>query len=197
MLLKRFNMNFTKFFKIVSIALLSITIVASILYLYYASDKNCLTCTLPVCEKIDANGNSYFAPAEDCAMTYAHMQKEFGSNNTECCKECIEYAGNFTMFAIIMGIIACILIISATAYMLYIKPTKLLQVLWGFVALIIIVGISYAVSSDTIPRIIGFKDTISKFEVQIADTLLYTSYTLLALAGIGIIVTNFIKLFRK
>nr|HPM13018.1 hypothetical protein [Bacteroidales bacterium] len=138
-------MNFNKVFKIVSISLFAVAIIASVMYIGAASKKNCLACKLPVCEKIDANGQKYLAPADECAMTYEEIKtmeqetiqrnKDFGTNDpveiTECSKECINYAGSFMMFTIVITIIAIVLALLFSVYMLIVDPKKIKGVAIG------------------------------------------------------------------
>ena len=204
-------MNFNKVFKIVSISLFAVAIIASVMYIGAASKKNCLACKLPVCEKIDANGQKYLAPADECAMTYDEIKameqetiqrnKDFGTNDpvevAECSKECINYAGSFMMFTIVITIVAIVLALLFSVYMLIVDPKKIKGVLIGIGSIGLITLLSYLFSSDSIPTILGYNNIITLAEVKMVDTMLFMTYILLAVAFISILYTNIIKIFKK
>lgn len=204
-------MNFNKIFKIVSISLFAIAIIASVMYIGAASKKNCLACKLPVCEKIDANGQKFLAPADDCAMTYDEIKKmeqetmqrnkDFGTNDpveiTECSKECLNYAGSFMMFTMIISIVAIVLALLFSVYMLIVDPKKIKGVAIGVGSIGLITLISYLFSSDSIPSILGYSNVITIGEVKLVDTMLFMTYILLAGALISIVYTSIIKLIKK
>jgi len=204
-------MNFTKFFKIVSITLFALSVIASVLYVGYASNKNCLACTLPVCEKMDAKGEKYLAPSDSCAMSFSEIKKmeddirkqnaELGTSEpaeiTECCEECLDYAGNFMWFTIIMSIAAVVLTLLFTVYQFIVNPKKVKTAIFGIVAMGVVVLISYLLASSEIPQIIGYNNVITPFETKSVDTLLYMFYILFSVALIGIVYSSISKIFKK
>lgn len=204
-------MNFNKLFKIVSISLFAIAIVASVMYIGAASKKNCLACKLPVCEKIDASGQKYLAPADDCAMSYDEIKKmeaeilqrnkDFGTNDpaeiAECSKECLSYAGSFMMFTIVITILAIVLTLLFSIYTLIVSPKKIKGVIVGIGGLGFITLISYLFSSNSIPTILGYSNVITLAEVKLVDTMLFMMYILLAVAILSIVYTSIVKVIKK
>ncbi|HRS18286.1 MAG TPA: hypothetical protein P5243_02180 [Bacteroidales bacterium] len=204
-------MNFNKLFKIVSISLFAIAIIASVMYIGAASKKNCFACKLPVCEKVDAKGEKYLAPADECAMTYNEIKKmeqetmqrnkDFGTNDpveiSECSKECLNYAGNFMMFTIVITIVAIVLALLFSVYMLIVDTKKIKGVLIGVGSIGLITLISYLMSSDSIPSILGYSNVITIGEVKMVDTMLFMTYILLAISIISILYTSIVKIIKK
>lgn len=190
-------MNFNKLFKIVTIALFGVAIIASLVYFGAASQKDCFACKLPLCEEInEATGEKYLANADDCALTYAEIQQR-GGEYAECSKECINYAGNFMLFTIILTIIAAVLAVLFAIYMLIVDTKKIKGVLIGLGGMGLIVLISYLFSSDKTFTIIGYNDIISLAEIKMVDTMLYTTYILLVLAIGGILFTSVQKMIKN
>lgn len=200
-------MNFNKIFKIVSISLFGLSVLVSLWYLVVASNKDCLACTLPKCEKIDANGEKYLAPADDCAMSYAEIKQmeeenaKLGltdvSSTSECSKECMSYAGTFMTFAIVMSILAVVLVLLFAVYQPIANPKTLKGILISLGSILFITLVSYLMSSDAIPTIIGYNLPITVAEVKIVDTLLYMTYLLLGISILGILYSNINKFIRK
>jgi hypothetical protein len=194
-------MNLNKICKIISISLVSIAFLGVLIYGVLASNKDCLACTLPTCEMVnEQTGEKYLGSAEDCAKTYEEMQQmkqdiAIGASS-ECSKECISYASGLVTFSIVMTLLAAFLIVAFVVYQLIVRPENIKGMAIGVGAMLILFFISYLLSSSEIPEIIGYTAEITKFEIVMADTLLYMTYLLLGGAVLGVMLSNINK-FRK
>jgi len=204
-------MDFNKIFKIVSISLFSVAALGVLLYMGYASSKDCLGCTLPMCEGVTESGEKYFMPADSCAMSYDEIQtrqKEMREINaamgvsndsqiSECSQECLNYAGTLMTFSIVFVLIATCLTLLFAAYTLVINRKKIKGVLIGVVGLGLTLAISYVIASDAVPSIIGYTNVITPTEAKWVDTTLYMLYILLAVATLGIVATGINKIIQN
>lgn len=195
------NQKFNKVFRITYISLLLVALFATIWYLAAASGKDCLACSLPVCEGVGADGETILLSADECAQPYADIQAREaaqGIDIEECSQECISYAGAYLSFAMILIIVAVALMIILAVYSSFTngkKTSKTTIVVVAFVAIIAV--ISFLMSSDVIPEILGFDGEVTLFDVKLTDTLLYTTYLLLAGAVVAICSSFVIKFLRK
>jgi len=201
-------MKFNKIFKIVSISLFAISVVVGGLYVGYGSSKDCLGCKLAVCEGITPNGEKYLLPADECAMTYEEIaakeqelidsgKPEDEAQIDECSQECLDYAGNFMSFTIVMSIIATVITLLFALYTLVINPKKIKGVAIGLLGLCAAVGLSYVLASDSIPKIIGYNSVITPGESKFVGTMVYLMYILLGSAVAGILLTSIYKMIKK
>ncbi|MFO7868028.1 MAG: hypothetical protein R6U95_01865 [Bacteroidales bacterium] len=204
-------MDFNKIFKIVSVSLFAIAALGIFVYLGYASSKDCLGCDLPECEGVTESGEVYLRPADECARPYEEIKKELeeteqmnaqmGLSNenvtSDCSQECLTYAGNFMTFGIVFIVVAGILTLLFAVYNLVVNPKKIKGVLFGIVALGLVLLASYLLASDSIPNIIGYDEVITHTEAKWVETTLYMFYILVSVAVLGIIGTGVTKIVKN
>ena len=204
-------MDFNKIFKIVSISLFSIAALGVLLYIGYASSKDCLGCTLPMCEGITESGEKYLMPADSCALSYEEIQareQEMREINaamgvsddaqiSECSQECLNYAGTLMTFSIVFVLIATFFTLLFAGYTLVINRKKIKGVLIGVVGLGLALLVSYLIAKETVPSIIGYTNVITPTEAKCVDTTLYMLYILLTVATVGIIATGINKIIQN
>lgn len=204
-------MDFNKLFKIISISLFGFAALGIIIYLGYASSKDCLGCTLPQCEGITETGEVYLRAADDCAQPYevikereqfirqsnASMGMGDDSRISECSQECLNYAGNFMSFAISLVVIAACLTLLFAVYTIVINRNKIKGVIIAVAGLGIVLLFSYIMASDAVPTIIGYNDVITTTEAKWVETTLYMLYILLTVAVLGIIGSGVYKIVQQ
>ncbi len=195
------NQKFNKTFKVGYVALLVISLLATVWYWAAASGKDCLACTLSVCEGVGPEGESYMLPADSCALSYDEiLVKEHaqGIDITECSQECITYADAYLVFAFVLIILAVVFMFAMLFYSSFTNGKKLSKttlVTLIFVAVVVIIG--FLCSSDVIPEILGYDGVITLFDVKLTDTLLYATYILLGGSVVAILSSFVIKYLRK
>ncbi|MCQ2959282.1 MAG: hypothetical protein MJ198_03720 [Bacteroidales bacterium] len=197
------NQKFNKTFKVGYVALLVVALLATVWYWVAAAGKDCLACSLSVCEGVTPDGESYLMSADSCAVSYAEiMEREAqqGIDITECSQECLDYTGAYLWFAIALIIIAVVLMLALAVYSSFTNGKKLSKttlVTAGFVVVVLAIAIAIAVSTVVIPNIIGYEQTITELEVELTDTMLYGTYFILAGAVLAICSSFVIKFLRK
>lgn len=188
------NQKFNKIFKVGYVSLLVLALLVTVWYMFAAYGKDCLACKLPVCEAVDANGDTYLQPADNCAQPYEALP----AGSEECSKECMNYAGIYMTFAIALIVIAVLFMIAMAIYSSCKSSKKTSKTTIAVVIFLVIVAlVAYLLSSDVIPEIIGFDGEITKFDVTLTDTLLYATYFLLGGAVLSILSSFVIKYLRK
>lgn len=204
-------MKFNKFLKITSISLFVVASIAILLYIGYASSKDCLGCDLPMCEGVTESGEKYLMPADSCALSYEEIklrEQEINEINaamgildsaeiSECSKECLNYAGALMMFLIISVIIAAILVFAFAIYSIVVNRNNMKGALIGGAGVGLVILISYLKASDVVPNIIGYTNVITPAEARWVDTSLYMIYILLVAAILGIVATGVYKLIQN
>ncbi|MBR5434740.1 MAG: hypothetical protein IK117_09940 [Bacteroidales bacterium] len=195
------NQKFNQVFKVGYIALLVVALLATVWYWAVASGKDCLACSLSVCEGIGPNGESYMLPADSCALSYDEiLEKERvqGVDVSECSQECINYADAYLVFAFLLIILAVGSMVVMLFYSAFTSGKKLSKTtLITLVFVVVVALLGFLLSSDTIPEILGFDGTITLFDVKLTDTLLYATYILLGGAVVAILSSFVIKFLRK
>ena len=195
------NQKFNQVFKVGYIALLVVALLATVWYWAVASGKDCLACSLSVCEGIAPNGESYVLPADSCALSYDEiLEKERvqGVDVTECSQGCINYADAYLVFAFLLIILAVGSMVVMLFYSAFTSGKKLSKTtLITLVFVVVVALLGFLLSSDTIPEILGFDGTITLFDVKLTDTLLYATYILLGGAVVAILSSFVIKFLRK
>lgn len=196
------NQKFNKAFKVGYVSLLVLSLLATIWYWAAASGKDCLACTLPVCEAISPNGETYFLSADSCALSYTEIQERQqaqGITIQECSQDCIDYADIYLVFSIALVVIAIILMVAMAVYSPFatrkkMSPTALVAAIFLIVSAIV----GYIISSPENPGIL-FTGKITKFDFDIlmTDTLLYATYMLLGGTVLAILSPVIIKFLRK
>ncbi len=195
------NQKFNKAFKVGYVSLLVLSLLVTIWYWAAASGKDCLACTLPVCEAISPNGETYFLSADSCALSYTEIQERQqaqGITIQECSQDCIDYADIYLVFSIALVVIAIILMVAMAVYSPFatrkkMSPTALVAAIFLIVSAIV----GYIISSPEIPSILGFTGIITKFDILMTDTLLYATYMLLGATVLAILSPVIIKFLRK
>lgn len=195
------NQKFNKAFKVGYVSLLVLSLLVTIWYWAAAAGKDCLACTLPVCEAMGPEGETYFLPADSCALSYAEIQERQeaqGITIQECSQECINYADIYLVFSILLVIVAIVLMIVMAVYSPFATSRKISKTAFGVgIFLVASAIIGYILSSPEIPKILGFDGIPSKVDVVMTDTLLYATYILLAGAVLAILSPVVIKFLRK
>lgn len=197
------NQSFNKTFKVGYVSLLVLALLATIWYWTVAAGKDCLACTLPVCEGVTPAGDSYLLPADSCALSYEEIvirEQTQGIDITECSQECLDYTGAYLWFAIALIIIAIVLMVAMAVYSAFTNGKKMSKTtLMTAIFLIVVLAISIAVAVSTIviPNIIGYDKAISEFEVALTDTMLYGTYFILIGAVLAICSSFVVKFLRK
>ncbi len=195
------NQKFNKVFRVAYITLLLVALLATVWYWIAASGKDCLACSLPVCETVDENGETSLLPADECAQPYADiLEREAaqGIDIEECSQECINYSGAYLTFAIILIVLAIVFWIFGGVYSAFSNSKKKSITALVVVAFVVIAAlIAFLMSSDVVPEILGFDGEISLFDVKLTDTMLYATYFLLGGAVVAILSSFVIKFIRK
>ncbi len=195
------NQKFNKAFKVGYVSLLVLSLLVTIWYWAAAAGKDCLACTLPVCEAMGPEGETYFLPADSCALSYAEIQERQeaqGITIQECSQECINYADIYLVFSIVLVIVAIILMLIMAVYSPFATSKKMSKTAVGVgIFLLVSAIVGYLLSSPEIPEIIGFDGIITKFDILMTDSLLYATYILLAGAVLAILSPIVIKFLRK
>lgn len=195
------NQKFNKAFKVGYVSLLVLSLLVTVWYWSVAAGKDCLACTLPMCETMGPDGETYFMLADSCALSYAEIQERQeaqGITIQECSQECINYADIYLNFSIGLVVIAVILMLIMAIYSPFATRRKASKTAVGVgIFLVVSAIIGFIVSSPEIPNILGFDGIISKTDVVMTDTLLYATYILLAGSVLAILSPVIIKFLRK
>lgn len=195
------NQKFNQVFKYGYIALLVVSFLATVWYWAAAAGKDCLACTLSVCEGIAPNGETYMLPADSCAMSYEDIlakEAQTGIDVTECSQECINYADAYLIFAGVLIILAVVFMVAMLFYSSFTKGEKMSKTtMITLIFVLVVVLLGFLMSSNAIPEILGYDGVITLFDVKLTDTLLYATYFLLGGAVVAILSSFVIKFLRK
>lgn len=195
------NQKFNKTFKVGYVSLLVLSLLVTIWYWAAAAGKDCLACTLPVCEAMGPDGESYFMPADSCALSYSEIQQKQttqGISIQECSQECINYADIYLIFSIGLVVIAIILMFMMVFYAPFVAhKTRSKTVVAVGIFIVIAAILGYILASPEIPEILGYQGVITKFEILMTDALLHGTYILLGGAVLVILSPVVIKYLRR
>ena len=99
----------------------------------------------------------------------------------------------YWMYAMLGLAIACTLIFSV--FSLAQNPKSAVQSLLGLVALIVVIGVAWAFSSDA-PVVTPTAEYTDSFSLKLTDTALYATYACMVLAVVAIIIGEIRNAFK-
>jgi len=113
----------------------------------------------------------------------------------------IAAAGPYLTYSYVLAIIAIVLVIGFSVVNIFVNPSNIKKTLFGLVALVIIGGVSYALSSDA-PLNFTSKDVAELYNKDTvtlvwSDTGLIASYFLFVIAVLGLLFTELRDFFKR